>query len=173
MLLLTCTTEVPFHDHLGNIYVLTDRVSMGSVQGPILSNFYMSDLENKTKIDNKRKPSIYLRYVKGFLLLSIYENNLIIVLPIVCCFVFWRLGRPHWGGGNADGVEGIFRFCRTRVGSGPASGSTLKKGFCRTCPVVGRRINKIYLRYVDDILILANDINKINILQDPTKKFNS
>ena len=30
-LLLTCTTEVPFHDDLGNIYVQTDGVSMGSV----------------------------------------------------------------------------------------------------------------------------------------------
>ena len=40
-LLLTCTTEVPFHDHLGNIYVQTDGVSMGSVLGPIFSNFYM------------------------------------------------------------------------------------------------------------------------------------
>ena len=28
------------------------------------------------------------------------------------------------------------------------------------------RKHSIYLRYVDDILILANDINKINILQD-------
>ena len=46
-LLLTCTTEVPFYDHLGNIYVQTDGVSMGSVLGPIFSNFYMSDLENR------------------------------------------------------------------------------------------------------------------------------
>ena len=29
---------------------------------------------------------------------------------------------------------------------------------------------KIYLRYVDDILILANDINEINILQDTFQK---
>ena len=28
----------------------------------------------------------------------------------------------------------------------------------------------IYLRYVDDILILANDINEINILQDTFQK---
>ena len=46
-LLLTCTTEVPFHGHLVNIYVQTDGVSMGSVLGPIFSNFYMSDLENR------------------------------------------------------------------------------------------------------------------------------
>ena len=48
-LLLTCTTAVPFHDHLGNIYVRTDGVSMGSFLGPIFSNFYMSDLENRVK----------------------------------------------------------------------------------------------------------------------------
>ena len=40
-LLLTCTTEVPFHDHLGNIYVQTDGFC------PIFSSFYVSDLENK------------------------------------------------------------------------------------------------------------------------------
>ena len=28
----------------------------------------------------------------------------------------------------------------------------------------------IYVRYVDDILILANDINEINILQDTFQK---
>ena len=33
-ILLTCTTQVPFHDHLGNIYVQTDGVSMGSVSPP-------------------------------------------------------------------------------------------------------------------------------------------
>ena len=48
-----------------------------------------------------------------------------IVLPIVCCFVSWRLRRPHWG--NADEAEGIFGFCRTREGCGPASKTTLKK----------------------------------------------
>ena len=43
------------------------------------------------------------------------------------CLLFfsWRLRRPHWG--NADGAEGIFGFCATRVGCGPASGLTLKK----------------------------------------------
>ena len=46
-ILLTCTTEVPFYDHLGNIYIPSDSVSMGSVWGPIFRNFYMSDLENE------------------------------------------------------------------------------------------------------------------------------
>ena len=35
---------------------------MGSVLGPIFSNFYMSDLENKI-FNSIRKPSIYQRYV--------------------------------------------------------------------------------------------------------------
>ena len=30
-ILLTGTTEVPFHDYLGNIYIQTDGVSLGSV----------------------------------------------------------------------------------------------------------------------------------------------
>ena len=64
-----------------------------------------------------------------------------IVLPIVCCFISWRLRRPHWE--NADRAEGIFGFCWTRVECGPASGPTLKKAFCRTCLVVGRRTNKV------------------------------
>ena len=46
-LLLTCTSEVPFQDHLGNIYVQTNGLSMGFVLGLIFSNFYMCDLENR------------------------------------------------------------------------------------------------------------------------------
>ena len=44
---------------------------------------------------------------------------------------------------GTDGIKGIFGFCRTRVGCGPASCPTLKKALCCTCPVVGRRINKV------------------------------
>ena len=57
-LLLTCTTEVPFHDHLGIIYVDTDGVSMGSVLGLIFSNFYLFDLENS--IFNNKKNLQYI-----------------------------------------------------------------------------------------------------------------
>ena len=46
-LLLTCTTVVPFHDHFGNIYVQTDGLCMGPVLGPIFTNFYMCDHENR------------------------------------------------------------------------------------------------------------------------------
>ena len=55
-----------------------------------------------------------------------------IVLPVVCCFIFWRLGRPRWG--HTDGAEDIFGFCRTRVGCGLASGPTLK----RPCAILVR-----------------------------------
>ena len=54
-LLLTCTTEVPFHDHLGNIYVQTGRVFMDSVLGPIFSHFYTADFENKISNSIKKK----------------------------------------------------------------------------------------------------------------------
>ena len=41
--------------HLGNIYIQTDGVSMGSVLGLIFSNFDMSNLKNKIFI-SIRKP---------------------------------------------------------------------------------------------------------------------
>ena len=65
---------------------------------------------------------------------------MVFLYSIVCCFVSWPLGRPGWG--SADGAEGIFGLYRARVGFVPASGPTLKKTLCRTCPVVGRRTNK-------------------------------
>ena len=71
-LFLICTTEVPFHDHLGNIYVQTDGVSMGSILGPIFSNFYMSNLENRI-FNSIKNPPIYLRYVDDIL---IFANNI-------------------------------------------------------------------------------------------------
>ena len=49
------------------------------------------------------------------------------ILPIACCFIYWRLRRPHWR--NADGAKGIFGFCWTHVGCGPASGPTLKRPY--------------------------------------------
>ena len=50
-------------------------------------------------------------------------------------FIAWRLTRPFKG--KADGVRGIFRKCRARVGCGPAPGPTLKKALCRIPPVGG------------------------------------
>ena len=59
------------------IYVQIDGVSMRSVLASIFSNFYMSDLENKT-FTIIRKPSIYLRYVNDILILvnDINEINI-------------------------------------------------------------------------------------------------
>ena len=68
-ILLACATEVPFHDHLGNIYLQTNGVSIGSVLGPIFSNFYMSDLKNKT-FNSIRKHPVYLGYVDDILILA-------------------------------------------------------------------------------------------------------
>ena len=45
---------------------------MGSVLGPIFSNFYMSDLENRI-FNSTKKPPIYLRYVDDILILT---NNI-------------------------------------------------------------------------------------------------
>ena len=67
-ILLTCTTEVPFYDHLGNIYAQKDGISMRSALGPIFNNFYMSDFENKI-FKKIKEPSIYLRYVDDILIL--------------------------------------------------------------------------------------------------------
>ena len=45
---------------------------MGSVLGPIFSNFYMSDLGNRI-FNSIKKPLIYLRYVDDILILT---NNI-------------------------------------------------------------------------------------------------
>ena len=78
-ILLTWTTEVLFYDHMGNIHTQKDGVSMGSVLGPIFSNFYISDLENKVSI-KILKSSIYLWYVDNILILA-NDNNEINMQP--------------------------------------------------------------------------------------------
>ena len=77
-ILLTCTTEVLFLDHLGNNHVQTDGVSMRSVLGLIVSDFYISDLENKI-FNSVRKPPIYQRFVDDLLILAndINEINIL------------------------------------------------------------------------------------------------
>ena len=42
---------------------------MGSVLGPIFSNFYISDFENKI-FNSIKKPSIYLKYLDDILILA-------------------------------------------------------------------------------------------------------
>ena len=63
-ILLTCTTEILFYDHLGNIYTQT----MGSVLGQIFSNFYLSNLENK--IFNSIKKN--LQYTLDMLMIYLF-----------------------------------------------------------------------------------------------------
>ena len=47
---------------------------MGSVLGPIVNNFYISDVGNKV-----RKPSIYLRYVDDILIVTNDINDISIL----------------------------------------------------------------------------------------------
>ena len=56
-ILLLCTAQVPFYDPHGDIYIQQDGIAMGSVLGPIFSNFYMSALENKV-FNTITKPNI-------------------------------------------------------------------------------------------------------------------
>ena len=46
-LLITCTTEVPFRNINGDMYVQCDGVSMGSPLGPTFANFFMAEVEKK------------------------------------------------------------------------------------------------------------------------------
>ena len=48
---------------------------MGSVLGPIFSDFYMSDLENRI-FNSIKKPPIYLRYVDDILILTNNNNEI-------------------------------------------------------------------------------------------------
>ena len=63
------TTEVPVYDPRGNRFIQKDGIAMGSVLGPIFSNFSLSALENKV-FNTINKPNIYLRYVHEILLLT-------------------------------------------------------------------------------------------------------
>ena len=67
-LLLTCTTETPFKDPDGNIYLQTDGVSMGSPLGPLFANFYMCRVENNVIPSLNNQPVIYTRYVDDIFL---------------------------------------------------------------------------------------------------------
>ena len=66
---LPCTTEVPFYDPHGNIYIQNDGIAMGSVLGPIFSYFCMSALETEV-FNTINKPNIYLRYADDILLFT-------------------------------------------------------------------------------------------------------
>lgn len=58
----TSTTQAPFYDHLGDINIQTDGISMGSPHSPLFSYLCMANLENR--ICNKmNKSTIYARYI--------------------------------------------------------------------------------------------------------------
>ena len=58
-----CTTQCPFRNHDGKIYIQKDGVSMGSPLVPTFASFYMCHLENKAFSELQVKPQIYCRYV--------------------------------------------------------------------------------------------------------------
>ena len=77
-ILLLCTTQIPFYDPNGNIYIYIqrDEIAIGSVLGPIFSNFYISGLGNKV-FNTINKPNIYVWYADDILFLTniTYEIN--------------------------------------------------------------------------------------------------
>ena len=77
-ILLFCTTQVPFYNSHGNIFIHIDGIAMASVLGAIFSNFYMSALENKV-FNTINKPNIYLRYADDILFLTINTEEINII----------------------------------------------------------------------------------------------
>ena len=66
-LLLICTTEVPFRDMDGKMYVQCDGVSMGSPLGPTFANFFMAEVENRALTDITLP--LYCRYIDDIFLI--------------------------------------------------------------------------------------------------------
>ena len=62
-LLLICTTEVPFRDMDGTMYVQCDGMSMGSPLGPTFANFFMAEVEERALSNTNRTPALYCRYI--------------------------------------------------------------------------------------------------------------
>ena len=76
-LLELCTKESPFRCPLGNLYIQTEGVAMGSPLGPTFANFYMGDLERKVLDNSLHKPNIYARYVDDIFVQIENEEELI------------------------------------------------------------------------------------------------
>ena len=74
-LLLLCTTDVPFYDIDGNMWIQIDGVTMGSPLGPTFANFFMSEVEHRALDNIDNKPNIYVRYIDDIFLLC-YEDTL-------------------------------------------------------------------------------------------------
>ena len=68
-LLLTCTTEVPFRDIDGKMYIQIDGVTMGSPLGPTFANFFMSEVETRALDNIDERPTVYGRYIDDIFLL--------------------------------------------------------------------------------------------------------
>ena len=68
-LLLTCTTEVPFRDIDGKMYVQIDGVTMGSPLGPTFANFFMSEVETRALDNIDEILEVYCRYIDDIFLL--------------------------------------------------------------------------------------------------------
>lgn len=67
-ILLACTTQVPFHNPLSNIYTQIDGRWI-SFRSPFFPNYYMAHLENKI-LNDTNKPPIYVRYIDDIFVLS-------------------------------------------------------------------------------------------------------
>ena len=79
-LLVICTTEVPFRDAEGKMYIQVDGVSMGSPLGPTFANFFMAEVENRTLagIPSASKPSFYGRYIDD--IFTICEESVLLLM---------------------------------------------------------------------------------------------
>ena len=67
-LLKICTTETPFRNINGDLYLQKDGVSMGSPLGPMFANFYMCHIENNVLPNLATPPLVYTRYVDDIFL---------------------------------------------------------------------------------------------------------
>ena len=68
-LLTTCTTEVPFRDIDGKMYLQIDGVTMGSPLGPTFANFFMTEVETRALENIDDRPTVYCRYIDDIFLL--------------------------------------------------------------------------------------------------------
>ena len=75
-LLEVCTTETPFRNFNGDIYLQKDGCSMGSPLGPLFANMYMCYIENNVIPSLKNPPIVYTRYVDDIFLLIKNINTL-------------------------------------------------------------------------------------------------
>ena len=68
-LLNICTTETPFRNTNGDLYVQRDGCSMGSALGPLFASYYMCSIENAVLPTLSKRPLVYTRYVDDIFLI--------------------------------------------------------------------------------------------------------